>query len=463
MFKLLNASRQVLRASLREREKGRGLASQPAPPHFLFRCLLEDEQPHLQQQHGSRVAPVQHQSNHYQLSHLLPLHSLETKDGWWGDQQHSEGGKKEGRRFPVHLTLLEVLRYGAVVSLALHLLHDRNNIDWCVLNRVIFGVEQVGRPISSANCPVVTLRQNRTALAQPKKTSLEAGQLFFEDEAVLLLQKTSLTDKNTNQKEAIFEECLPEVKSKSPEEEKSVLCREWIGDQDTSDYSSQSSLEEGEVFPFGLTLEEKALLKLEEVVAPGEFEAAEAVAAVRRGEGISKLEEVARRGSATGQFYLGMAYQHGLRISELVLAPHLDKALDLYRAAARQNHPEAQYNLAVMLFERDSESEEAYLLLQKAAKKGVVEAQEVLLVDECGDTKEVEKRSDNVDKMLGEVEDGGEQLYQWGREWEREAAKSMGEEWIQALPLFEKAASLGHRRAAERFRKLSKRFGTSLY
>ena len=125
MFKLLNASRQVLRASLREREKGRGLASQPAPPHFLFRCLLEDEQPHLQQQHGSRVAAVQHQSNHYQLSHLLPLHSLDTKDGWWGDQQHSEGGKREGRRFPVHLTLLEVLRYGAVVSLALHLLHDR--------------------------------------------------------------------------------------------------------------------------------------------------------------------------------------------------------------------------------------------------------------------------------------------------------------------------------------------------
>jgi len=347
---------------------------------------------------------------------------------------------------------------------------------------------QVGRPISSANCPVVTLRQNRTALAQPKKTSLEADQLFSEDEAVLLLQKTSLTDKNSNQQEALFEECLSEVKTKGHEEENSILCREWIGDQDTSDYSSQSSLEEEEVFPFGLTIEEKALLKLEEVVAPGEFEAAEAVAAVRRGEGISKLEEVARRGSATGQFYLGMAYQHGLRIGELVLAPHLDKALDLYRAAARQNHPEAQYNLAVMLFERDSESEEAYLLLQKAAKKGVVEAQEVLLVDECGDTNEVEKRSDNVDKMLGEVEDGGEQLYQWGRQWEREAAKSMGEEWVQALPLFEKAASLGHRRAAERcsmfskqsssltkskshvrqffcsrLRILSKRFGTSLY
>jgi len=122
---------------------------------------------------------------------------------------------------------------------------------------------QVGRPISSANCPVVTLRQNRTALAQPKKTSLEADQLFSEDEAVLLLQKTSLTDKNSNQQEALFEECLSEVKTKGHEEENSILCREWIGDQDTSDYSSQSSLEEEEVFPFGLTIEEKALLKLE--------------------------------------------------------------------------------------------------------------------------------------------------------------------------------------------------------
>ena len=87
---------------------------------------------------------------------------------------------------------------------------------------------------------------------------------------------------------------MVEVKSKieKKEEEKSILCREWIGDQETSDYSSQSSVGKGEVFPFGLTLEEKALLKLEEVVAPLELEAAEAITAVRMGEGISRLEEV---------------------------------------------------------------------------------------------------------------------------------------------------------------------------
>ena len=89
------------------------------------------------------------------------------------------------------------------------------------------------------------------------------------------------------------EDCLVEVKSKiDGEKEKQLLCREWIGDEETSDYSSQSSSKKGEVFPFGLTLEEKALLKLEEVVAPLELEAAEAITAVKMGEGISRLEEV---------------------------------------------------------------------------------------------------------------------------------------------------------------------------
>ena len=76
------------------------------------------------------------------------------------------------------------------------------------------------------------------------------------------------------------------------EKEKRILCREWIGDEETSDYSSQSSSEKGEVFPFGLTLEEKALLKLEEVIAPLELEAADAITAVKMGKGISRLEEV---------------------------------------------------------------------------------------------------------------------------------------------------------------------------
>merc|ERR1719300_869036 len=175
------------------------------------------------------------------------------------------------------------------------------------------------------------------------------------------------------------EECLVEVKSEvDKEEEKSILCREWIGDHETSDYSSQSSCEKGEIFPFGLTLEEKALLKLEEVIAPLELQAAEAIIAVRMGKGISRLEKVAQRGSATGQFYLGMAYQHGLAIGGLTVAPAPEKALRLYRAAADQHHHEAEYNLAVMLLESNAESEEAYRLLQTAAREGVREAQEVL-------------------------------------------------------------------------------------
>merc|ERR1719278_902162 len=192
-----------------------------------------------------------------------------------------------------------------------------------------------------------------------------------------------------------------EAKSKRHNnEEQSILCREWIGDQDTSDYSSQSSIGDGEVFPFGLTLEEKALLKLEEEVVPLELEAAGAITAVKMGEGISRLEEVARRGSATGQFYLGMAYQHGLTIGGLTVDPAPNKAMCLYRAAADQNHHEAEYNLAVMLLEINPESEEAFRLLQTAAREGVKQAQEVL-VEESHE----KDTSGQVDELFEERED----------------------------------------------------------
>ena len=165
----------------------------------------------------------------------------------------------------------------------------------------------MGRPLSSAYCPVVNIKQSRTVLAQPKAISeneiLEDGRLFCEEEAVLLLQQTSLLEQRTQQHKSKQHNHTPafveqdeyfvEAKSKRHNnEEQSILCREWIGDQDTSDYSSQSSIGDGEVFPFGLTLEEKALLKLEEEVVPLELEAAGAITAVKMGEGISRLEEV---------------------------------------------------------------------------------------------------------------------------------------------------------------------------
>merc|ERR1711974_540721 len=107
----------------------------------------------------------------------------------------------------------------------------------------------------------------------------------------------------------------------------------------------------------------------------------------------------------------------------------------------------------------------AYRLLQTAAREGVREAQEVLagvsqekVEDISGQVGDLfEERED----VLGKVEDGGEELYQWGRQWEKAAAKTRGDEWVQALPLFEKAASVGHKRASERYRKLLKRLGAT--
>ena len=138
-------------------------------------------------------------------------------------------------------------------------------------------------------------------MAQPKEEDHRA--VSEGEETLLLLQQTSLLEQTTKQDdEAILSyQTTPlltnKVKSKVDvdEEKKQILCRAWIGDDETSDYSSQSSnAEKGEVFPLPLTLEEKALLKLEEVLVPLELEAAEAITAVKMGEGISRLEEVSQ-------------------------------------------------------------------------------------------------------------------------------------------------------------------------
>ena len=114
--------------------------------------------------------------------------------------------------------------------------------------------------------------------------------------------------------------------------------------------------------------------------------------------------------------------------------PAPNKAMSLYRAAADQNHHEAEYNLAVMLLEINPESEEAYRLLQTAAREGVREAQEVLVGVSCEEkdiSGQVEELFEEKEDILGKVEDGGEELYQWGRQWEKSAAKTRGDEWVQ--------------------------------
>ena len=117
------------------------------------------------------------------------------------------------------------------------------------------------------------------------------------------------------------------------------------------------------------------------------------------------------------------------------MPPAPEKALRLYRAAADQHHHEAEYNLAVMLLESNTESEEAHRLLQTAAREGVREAQEVLagvsqekVEDISGKVGDLSEKKEDI---LGKVEDGGEELYQWGRQWEKAAAKTRGDEWIQ--------------------------------
>ena len=44
--------------------------------------------------------------------------------------------------------------------------------------------------------------------------------------------------------------------------------------------------------------------------------------------------------------------------------------------------------------------------------------------------------------ILMNVEDGGEQLYQWGRQWEKAAAKTRGDEWIQVKNIYPKSKLL---------------------
>ena len=67
---------------------------------------------------------------------------------------------------------------------------------------------------------------------------------------------------------------------------------------------------------------------------------------------MSPLQALARRGSSTAQFYLGLAHQEG----RVGLARDEGLASRYYRQAAEQGHPEAMYNLAVCLLQVEESS-----------------------------------------------------------------------------------------------------------
>lgn len=89
--------------------------------------------------------------------------------------------------------------------------------------------------------------------------------------------------------------------------------------------------------------------------------------------GLAELQKQAQEGDAYAQLNLGAFYDHGLK-----LEPDLDKAEYWYSQAALQGVPEAQFNLAHLLYTERSDYQQAAQWMEKAAKQGVVEASYLL-------------------------------------------------------------------------------------
>ena len=86
---------------------------------------------------------------------------------------------------------------------------------------------------------------------------------------------------------------------------------------------------------------------------------------------IKLLTDAARSGSRNSQLLLGKLYQSGYKGS---VSRDLAKAEMWYLKAARQGKTEAQYQLALMLLDRESSSDEARFWIRRAVAAGHVKA-----------------------------------------------------------------------------------------
>jgi len=311
-------------------------------------------------------------------------------------QHHDEDNQK----FEVRsLTYLRAAHYGALLAVGYTILHDK------LLANIIRENSQSLERLLQAFCPLLSIKLQKTALAQPlASTPLRNSNNEFK------------VTQNRNEKGAENE------------------------DLTTSDYSStKSDFETCTEF----TKEEEELLRLEREIPDKVEEIWVALANIKSGkrEGISQLEKLAISGCAISLFYLGQVYEHGI-----IIKTNKTKARKLYQEAVSRGSSEAKYNLGLLYLHGESEHkrlEEGQRLLREAAREGVIEAKEFL-----GMSKSKLREASNISS------DDLEEMVRMGMIFEKHVLNDTEDKFI-ALDLYRVASQQGHKTAEMRMNKLA--------
>jgi len=320
------------------------------------------------------------------------------------------------------LTILRALHYGAILAVGYNIFHDKNltraiqessqklqNIDQTIL-------ELEFSDFLESACPVLAVKHQKTAFAQPLENKLEEP----GKDCCAGFSKLSIEELFENDKDSLKEPFS------------------------TSDYSSHKSDSSTSLQKF--SKEELDFLNLQDSI-PQAVDALVAVQLVKKGDedGINRLLQSASLGCTISMFYLGQAYEQGILVKR-----DMEEAAKYYKEAADGGHMEAKYNLGVFYLRGEGgcqiSEDKGLKLVQEAAELGLSEAITAFCVndekEECRDTA----------LEITEIE----QLFNMGIVMEENELNDSSDQ-IFALELYRVAALNGHKNAEKRFVSLSKK------
>jgi len=408
MFRLVNFSRNVggnlIRSSLRE---DRPKAASTSSPQFLF---WFNETPGLYT--PAPASPLASLTSSQPSSALLRPRASQNDIALFVDftEHHEENHNFEATPL---FNIIRTLRYGALLAVGYNIFHDKT------LARAVLESSHKLQSFEfqlESHCPVLAVKQQKTALAQP----LEKHEARDNCCASTACAQITIED--------IFEDEKDVFREPSP----------------TSDYSSHKSEPDRNLITF--TKEELSFLELQDTL-PLAVQALDAINLVKNGDmkGIDQLIQLSNLGCSTSQFYLGQAYEQGILVKKDMV-----KAARYYKEAADGGHPEAKYNLGVFYLRGEGgckcSEAKGLKLIHEAGEQGLGEA---LLVT-VGKSKR-----DNVEDIGIEVNEV-EELFRMGKVMEESELNDSDDE-IFALELYRIAAKNGHKQAEEKFSSLSQK------
>jgi len=315
--------------------------------------------------------------------------------------------------------IVQALRYGAFIAVCYSVLHDKSLFQ--AIQRKSLEIQhdnEIEPPLPNlleSHCPVLAVKNIKTALAQPPEEYEHTNHQILSN---VCIDSSLIPDKQLTG--------IVEVKDSEGEKP-----------SETSDYSSHKSDSKSY---YSLSEEEFALHEIHKSI-PTSLSALEAIELLKVNEiqGIDLLQQNSNLGCATSQFFLGQAYEQGIGVSE-----NIELASHYYKKAAECGHPEAKYNLGVLIIKRNENCKDAFKeglrLIEEAAEEGVFEALLALGVN----TAKI-----NSPNLESDVED----LYRIGNLMENHELKDSFDEFF-ALELYQEAALNGHVLAHEHYEKL---------